>query len=875
MFNVNHSIIGKHLNTLDPSTVIICDGDFSVTAHEVLSSAKEIVARTYDTLIAVNGRKGAAFVRDMLAVMAAGRTALLIPNNLPDERQNQILLESKCKTIIKSRHGMKLEFAVITVEDEHGLGEGYIIYTSGSTGKPKGVHMALSSVMPVIHQQIEAFGYDHTSNVFLFPSLTFDAAISDILCTVFSNGVLHIDPLVEQSPVALIEFLNTKNINIIDFPPSLLHLYDLGSVDSLESVIIGGETPPYEEVMKLSETTDVFVVYGPSECGICTSYIHVTEDFTLDESDKWNPLLLGEPLDGVDYHIVDGELCIMTKHMMEGYYLNPELTETKMTRIEVNCGRNRIKPKYAFKTGDAVELDEHSRYTFHGRIDRQFKKTGALVCPEEIEKVINSFDGVSSSYVGLVDDSIVAVYEGCGEIPIHSRMLTLLNDKLPRYMIPSKFVDCSVKKNQSGKVDLQAMQKIIEGEFFDALEEKAVVSEDVLPIVTIIRQHGYTVEANDWVNDYPIDSMDIISICLEAEKVGLQIKHGDFFLPIKVGKLGAKTELSRTPREAITRFNNIRDKSKVLVFGATGKLGSMLVQELEKTGHEVTTIGRRNCDITMELNGDGVVDTKKLRKFKEFTVVVNAMAIVNDLMPYQLLEKINVSSALEIAEYARIIDAKYIHISSLSVFTGYKDLPRNRTMIFNEVEPPLDIPYEFISGYAESKWVADYMISKNYLGHSKIIRLGLLTPSIKNPVFDKGDGNFLKNVIRDMKTDGKALNLDKMHYQIDITPIDFAAKTIAAIINEGDYHTKYHHITSERRMVYNQEGYDLISIDDKDSLKHLRYLPLDRYNNDTCIFELSGGWTFGTRNTSNCFPKFDDDEFKSYIEEISRSAISE
>jgi acyl-coenzyme A synthetase/AMP-(fatty) acid ligase len=97
---------------------------------------------------------------------------------------------------------------------------------------------------------------------------------------------------------------------------------------------------------------------------------------------------------------------------------------------------------------------------FIGRLDRQIKLNGFLICPEEIELVIKSFDSIKNSIVVKENNYLVAYIETTETIDI-SELKSFLNKFLNSYMIPSDFI--FVKKIpllSTGKIDIGALKKL-------------------------------------------------------------------------------------------------------------------------------------------------------------------------------------------------------------------------------------------------------------------------------------------------------------------------------------------------------------------------------------------------------------------------------
>ncbi|MGE0495668.1 MAG: AMP-binding protein [Vulcanimicrobiota bacterium] len=286
----------------------------------------------------------------------------------------------------------------------------YLVFTSGSTGGPKLVKVPHTGLLPVLEHQIEVFQIQPESRCLWLLSPAFDASLSDVFTALLAGATLYIDEL-----GSLRERLARHHITHLDLPPALLSAHD-SLPPHLKTLVIGGEVCPPNTVRRFAGHHRLLNVYGPSEATICTSISLGTPD--------WDRALLGQPIPGVEYRIVDDELFVGGDHLATGYHLAPELTNRKFVELDGS--------RY-FRTGDRVrQLD--GDYEFLGRTDRQVKIRGCLVALEEVETHLRQAPGVGRAAVGLNGDQLVAQLEGC---PLAAERY--LRDRLPDFMIPTRF----------------------------------------------------------------------------------------------------------------------------------------------------------------------------------------------------------------------------------------------------------------------------------------------------------------------------------------------------------------------------------------------------------------------------------------------------
>ena len=104
-----------------------------------------------------------------------------------------------------------------------------------------------------------------------------------------------------------------------------------------------------------------------------------------------------------------------------------------------------------FHTGDLGILDSEGHIKIKGRIDRQFISGGENIQPEEIERVINNFPNINTSYIMSESNSEF------GHIPIAiidynkdfniSKFRDFLKSELPSFKRPKRFYNYDFTKN--------------------------------------------------------------------------------------------------------------------------------------------------------------------------------------------------------------------------------------------------------------------------------------------------------------------------------------------------------------------------------------------------------------------------------------------
>jgi amino acid adenylation domain-containing protein len=269
----------------------------------------------------------------------------------------------------------------------------YVIFTSGSAGRPKGVMVTHGGIVPMLDAQIPAFGLRAGCRALWLLSPAFDASVSDLGTALLSGATLCIESPEELATAAgLLGVLGRRGITHVDLPPALLRVLDPAALPGcLETLVVGGEPSPPEVIRRWASRVRVVNVYGPTEATVCTS-------LCLCQPGTWDRPLLGEPIPGVRYRVLDdhldpvasgaaGELFIAGPGLARGYLNQPALTAEKF----LVRGGERL-----YRSGDRVAVRGDGAYAFLGRVDRQVKVRGLLVEPGEVEARLLEHPGSST-----------------------------------------------------------------------------------------------------------------------------------------------------------------------------------------------------------------------------------------------------------------------------------------------------------------------------------------------------------------------------------------------------------------------------------------------------------------------------------------------
>jgi amino acid adenylation domain-containing protein len=230
----------------------------------------------------------------------------------------------------------------------------YVIYTSGSTGKPKGVLLEHRGLLNVAAEQQRVFGAGPGSHVLQFASMSFDAAVFDVVMALCSGGALHLASKESILPgLPLLETLKREEISILTIPPSALAHLPWDPLPALKILSVAGEACPAELVARWAPGRRFFNLYGPSEATIWATFAACTD------GDRTPPI--GQPIANTQTYVLDssfaevpigvpGELYLGGHGLARGYLNRPELTAQCFVQHRLESGTT----ERLYKTGDLV-----------------------------------------------------------------------------------------------------------------------------------------------------------------------------------------------------------------------------------------------------------------------------------------------------------------------------------------------------------------------------------------------------------------------------------------------------------------------------------------------------------------------------------------
>lgn len=341
----------------------------------------------------------------------------------------------------------------------------YIVFTSGSTGIPKGVVACHRSVIDYIENLSDVLEFNHETRFANQTPLYFDACLKELYPTLkFGATTVIVPKSLFMFPIKLVEFLNEHKINTVCWVVSALTMissfktFDKVKPEYLTNIAFGSEVFPikqlniWRENMPNAKFTNL---YGPTEAtGMCC-YFKVDREFEPGDS-----VPIGGPFKNTEILLLnsenklckdgeEGEICVRGTSLTLGYYGNFE----KTNEVFVQNPLNDRYPELIYRTGDIGKRNDRGELVFVSRKDYQIKHMGHRIELGEIEVNVNMIEDVRSccAVYDKEKDKIRLFYVGEPEI---SDIISILKEKLPRYMIPNKVDKLdTMPLTANGKID--------------------------------------------------------------------------------------------------------------------------------------------------------------------------------------------------------------------------------------------------------------------------------------------------------------------------------------------------------------------------------------------------------------------------------------
>ncbi|MFZ1289535.1 MAG: amino acid adenylation domain-containing protein [Melioribacteraceae bacterium] len=518
-----------------------------------------------ESIVVVSLERSIENIIAILAIWKAGGIYLPIDPSYPIDRLNYMIENSNATIVITEKsisEFTKIKTTKIILSDEIGLIENensenpnlkifsenlaYIIFTSGSTGLPKGVmiqHRTAINLAYGLSKKIYK-SENRKFNISLNAPLSFDASMQQIIMLIFGHTLVIIPEEIRLDGNAFIEYINDKQIDILDCVPTQLKILIesgiLNNHSNYPQIILPGGEPINTDIwdkIKNTEHIKFFNMYGPTECTVDSTICDINKTLVKPS--------IGKPIENSIHFILDsnlnlapkgipGELYIGGDCISRGYLKNPSLTAERFIPNPYDKnGGSRI-----YKTGDLVRLMNDGNIEYLGRLDEQVKLRGFRIELGEIETNLRRHELIEDAVVLIREDEpenkkLVAYYivKPNSEITI-GQLKKHLAEKLPEYMVPSLFMEMTSfplltnkKINRKGFPRPEFNRDIIDSKFL------APSNEVENSLVTIWKEvlKVENIGVNDNFFELGGDSILAIQVISKANQSGIKITPKNIF----------------------------------------------------------------------------------------------------------------------------------------------------------------------------------------------------------------------------------------------------------------------------------------------------------------------------------------------------------
>ncbi|WP_396927599.1 class I adenylate-forming enzyme family protein [Mycolicibacterium sp.] len=331
-----------------------------------------------------------------------------------------------------------------------------IVYTSGSTGASKGVVHTHESLLGHQRNLNEIRGLTAQDRLFCnSPFFWIGGLAFGLLATMVAGSTLVCSNATDAGDV--LDLLETVRPTMTNgFAAGIAHLarHESFARRDLSSMRRGNLYPIMAADVRPADPELRHNMLGLTEAG---SVLLLSGDETDQPEHRRGSF--GKPAPGFETKIVDDELCIRGRYLMQGYY--------KRSREE--C----FDADGWFHTGDLVRTDADGFFYFLGRRGSMIKTGGANVFPAEVEKAIAAVTGgLVAHVVGLPDQTRGQIVAAAVVVPEgHAFDEHVVREKLKAelsaYKIPRRIVALTPEQlplMSSGKVDVRRLRELLGGQ---------------------------------------------------------------------------------------------------------------------------------------------------------------------------------------------------------------------------------------------------------------------------------------------------------------------------------------------------------------------------------------------------------------------------
>jgi len=420
----------------------------------------------------------------IFALWLEGKSYIPLNPSAPVDRNSFVLKEIGCDFVIDSSETLMLEkdFDVISTKElqsaqpdlepvQSSKGDlAYILFTSGSTGLPKGVSITFENITAFVdalevNDDHKITSEDRCLQMF---DLTFDFSMLSFLRPLLYGACIYTIPQDQIKYFYIYKLIVEAELTCLFVVPSVIYYlrpyFEEINATNVRYCCFGGaalDTEIVNEWKQCIPNSNIYNVYGPSECTVIISYYSL---FQKTGNKSLNGVVsLGKVIDQIiiiiidnDNNIVDngekGELALAGNQLTPGYCNNKQKNKESFFVKDYKGKQLRF-----YKTGDLCFQDNDGDLFFVGRKDFQAKIRGYRVELSEIEfqikQKLNKLNLIVIDFVNELGNTEIGLAVE-SEVIETKKVFDYIKTKLPDYMIPTqtRFIH-QLPLSNNGKID--------------------------------------------------------------------------------------------------------------------------------------------------------------------------------------------------------------------------------------------------------------------------------------------------------------------------------------------------------------------------------------------------------------------------------------
>ncbi len=445
--------------------------ELNTRANRIAHFLLNVYKVTRNDVVGVCMDRSSEMAAVILGIWKAGAAYVPIDPAYPDQRKEEIITNSKVKTVLENNLPGEIENQpdnnpgiAVQMEDL-----AYVIYTSGTTGKPKGVMITHFGMRNHVGAKIADLHIGEGARIAQNAPHCFDISVWQFFAALIRKGTtcVYSNDLI-MDPAAFMKKLSADGVNILELVPSYFALM-LDALDEpaaefsfpdLQCLLLQAE-PLLPSMVKrwYQHFPDIVIynAYGITETSDDIAHYRVSDH----ESTLTIPVAQGT-IQHAHIYLVDedlrpvplgakGEILVAGNCVGKGYHNNPEQTAQRFLKGPLGHVTDQEK---LYRSGDVARYLADGRLEFFGRKDAQVKIRGQRVEPGEIEVVMAAIEGVEHAVIlpDTGNQRLLAYYTGA-QLE-RAALENALRAKLAEYMVPSVFIRVDkFPLTPNGKID--------------------------------------------------------------------------------------------------------------------------------------------------------------------------------------------------------------------------------------------------------------------------------------------------------------------------------------------------------------------------------------------------------------------------------------